>query len=400
MGIVYVAKDQRIGRRVALKTIAVTQAQLDDSTTPREFHTRLQREAEVSGSLSHPNIVALYEAGYEDDRISYLAMEFVEGQTLLAMMKAATPSPLDLETSLRVMSDVLRGLTHAHNAGIVHRDIKPANVLITNEGVAKITDFGIARPQNSSLTAAGALMGTPNYMSPEQILGQTLTPKADVFSAGVMLYEMLTAVKPFAGGDLTGTLHNILRVEVPHVSDVNPAVPRHVGDVIARMMAKDPGARPAAAEAAQLLAPAQEPVAIAPPPAGRPWIWIAVAAAAILIPAITGIAIATHRVEQPTVEITPAKMQEFEEKKRELDRAESALQSGKYQEALDRYNAYLAKYPTSTTAVDGRDRAREALAKQNSEANAPKPKHRRRGSRDDDISPSELLDRLKRIFKH
>ena len=398
MGTVYLARDRRIGRRVALKTISISPRQLDDSTSPAEFYLRLQREAEVVGSLVHTNIVALYEAGYQDGRISYLAMEYVEGKTLLDVMKAGAPSTVEPATALRVIDDVLRGLACAHSRGIIHRDIKPANILITPDGVAKIADFGIARPQNSSLTAAGALMGTPNYMSPEQVLGQTLTQKADIFSTGVMLFEMLTAVKPFAGGDLTGTLHNILRSEVPHASDVNPAVPRRVGDVVARMVSKDAGARPTAEEASESLRRTDSPVG--PGPAeSRPYVWlISAAAAGVIILIVSGI-IAVHSGEQPTVQITPAKMREFDEKRRELERADNALQAARYQEALDRYDAYLVKYPASSAAIEGRDRAQDALDRQAAPA-AVKPPRRHRKSRDEDISPAELLNRIKKVFKH
>jgi len=400
MGTVYLARDRRIGRLVALKTISISPRQVDDSTSPAEFYLRLQREAEVVGSLVHTNVVTLYEAGYQDGRISYLAMEYVEGKTLLDVMKAGAPSTVEPATALRIIDDVLRGLAYAHARGIIHRDIKPANILITPDGVAKIADFGIARPQNSSLTAAGALMGTPNYMSPEQVLGQTLTQKADIFSTGVMLFQMLTAVKPFAGGDLTGTLHNILRSEVPNASDVNPAVPRRVGDAIARMVAKDPEKRPAAEEASESLRRTESPAG--PGPAeSRPYVWLAGAAAAVTLFVSAGALIATHSSGQPTIEITPAKLREFDEKRRELDRAGNALQAARYQEALDRYNAYLVKYPASSAAIEGRDRARDALARQAApEQTAAKSPKRHRRSRDEDISPAELLNRLKKVFKH
>ena len=130
MGTVFLARDTRIGRRVALKTIA----ELDESTTARDFLRRLQREAEVSGSLVHPNIVTLYEAGYDADRISYLAMEYIEGVTLLERMKEQR---LDVASALRIIDDVLRGLAYAHSRGIIHRDIKPANVMIAPDGTAR-----------------------------------------------------------------------------------------------------------------------------------------------------------------------------------------------------------------------------------------------------------------------
>lgn len=395
MGTVYLARDRRIGRRVALKTISISPQQLDDSTSPEEFYSRLQREAEVVGSLVHPNIVALYEAGYEDGRISYLAMEYVEGRTLLDRMRERG-APLEPATALRIIDDVLRGLAHAHARGIIHRDIKPANILITTDGVAKIADFGIARPQNSSLTAAGALLGTPNYMSPEQVLGHPLTQKADVFSTGVMLFEMLTGVKPFAAGDLTGTLHNILRADVPHASDLNPAVPKSAAAVVARMVSKEPALRPDAEETKRDLR--RTDVLASPQGAKKPHIAL-LSGAALLIVTVVAILLASRPAEQPAVQIPPAQLREFDDKRREIDRAEQAMQAGRYQEALDRYNAYLAKYPASTVAVDGRDRAKQALEPQPAVEQARTPKRHRR-SRDDDISPAELLNRIRKVFKH
>ena len=393
MGTVYLARDRRIGRRVALKTISISPQQLDDSTSPDEFYTRLQREAEVVGSLVHPNIVALYEAGYEDGRISYLAMEYVEGKTLLDVMK--DKGALELATAQRIIDHVLLGLAHAHARGIIHRDIKPANILITTDGIAKIADFGIARPQNSSLTAAGSLMGTPNYMSPEQVLGQPLTQKADVFSTGVMLFEMLTSSKPFAGGDLTETLHNILRAKVPDASETNPAVPESADGVIERMVSKEPAKRPDAEEARRDLRTIQPRSAM---PAAKQTHMFLVSGAAVVIMAIVVALVALRPREQPAIQIAPAQLREFEDKKRELDRAQQLMQGGRYQEALDRYNAYLVKYPASSVAIEGRDRARQALEPEPPSEQAKAPRKRRK--RDEDISPSELLNRLKKVFRH
>ena len=395
MGTVYLARDRRIGRLVALKTISISPEQLDDSTSPEEFYTRLQREAEVVGSLAHRNIVALYEAGYEDGRISYLAMEYVEGKTLLEVM-VGTGGPLEPAKALQIINDVLAGLAYAHSHGIIHRDIKPANILITTEGVAKIADFGMARPQNSSLTAAGALLGTPNYMSPEQIQGQPLTSRADVFSTGVLLFEMLTAVKPFAGTDLTETLHQILRTDVPHASDTNPAVPRSAGDVIERMLSKQADNRPDAEDARRELRKVAVPTALQS--ARQPHLAL-ISAAALLVIAILAVLLASRPREQPAAQITPAQLHEFEDKRRELDRAEQAMQAGRYQEALDRYDAYLLKYPTSSVAIEGRDHAKQALAPPPVAEQAKTPKKHRK-PRDEDISPSELLNRIKRVFKH
>jgi len=207
MGMVYLARDRRIGRRVALKTVQIGQ-KFDDESDATEFFQRLQREAEVCGSMQHPNIVTLYEPGYENNVISFLATEYVEGESLRDRLKRSKPLPLD--DALRIGEDILRGLAYAHAKGVIHRDIKPANILLSSEGQAKIADFGIARPVNSDLTAVGSMLGTPNYMSPEQVKCDTVTTKSDLFSVGVVMYEMLTGVKPFTASDVSGILRNVV----------------------------------------------------------------------------------------------------------------------------------------------------------------------------------------------
>ncbi|HEY8713390.1 MAG TPA: serine/threonine-protein kinase, partial [Thermoanaerobaculia bacterium] len=166
MGMVYLAKDRRIGRKVALKTVHINE-KFDDESEANEFYKRLQREAELCGALQHPNIVTLYEPGYENNVIAWLATEYVEGENLREHMRKRKPLPL--EESMRILEGILRGLAYAHAKGIVHRDIKPANILLTRNGEAKIADFGIARPVDSNLTAVGEMLGTPSYMSPEQV---------------------------------------------------------------------------------------------------------------------------------------------------------------------------------------------------------------------------------------
>jgi serine/threonine-protein kinase len=395
MGTVYLARDRRIGRRVALKVIHLAPNQFDDSTAADEFYRRLQREAEVCGSLLHPNIATLYEAGYEDGRVSYLAMEYVEGETLLELLRRS--GTVTVETALAIAADVLRGLDYAHGKGIVHRDIKPANVLIAADGVAKIADFGIARPMNSSLTRAGSMLGTPSYMSPEQVLGYDLTPRADIFSLGVTLFEVLTGAKPFAGSDLTGTLHNILRQPAPRVSDVNPAVPCTVGDFVGRLLVKEYEPRPTAAEAlaeverlkfgdrgTTLKAAAWSPhsrLRLRVPTGRLAW------GAGTIVLALIGIITFAYRPPEKPQGISPDQLREFDAKRHALAEAKSLFDSGKYQESIARYDAYLQKYPSSVTAQEGRDRARQALERA-----------RRRSKRDEDISPAELLRRLKRAI--
>jgi serine/threonine protein kinase len=409
MGAVYVARDRRIGRRVALKTIQIPAGHFSDDSRSDEYFKRLQREAEVCGSLLHPNIVTLYAVGYENNRVSYLSMELVEGETLLSLMKRFRPDPLPLETALRVCEDVLRALAHAHEKAIIHRDIKPANILIAADGTSKLADFGIARPIDSSMTGAGALIGTPTYMPPEQVLGKQLTTRADLFSLGVVMYEALAGLRPFVGNDITAILHNILTQQVANISDVNPAVPRQVGNFVARLMAKSSDDRPTAAEALQQVATLRAP---APPVTAGPGnpqsAWspssrrIAVAAGALIVFLAVPFFIVRARIDgSPTVTIPQAQIAEFETKRQALAEANAAYEAGRYEESLQRYEAYLLKYPDSVPALEGRDRSQAALdaqkpPEQRKAAAARKPPRKK----DEDISPSELLNRLKKaIFR-
>src|SRR5262249_19672163 len=247
IGKVYLARHRRIGRHVALKIIR-TEQRFDDEADRVEFQHRLQREAELCAALHHPNVVTLFEAGYEDDVIAFLATEYVEGESLQARLKKTRPLPLD--DALRISADVLRALAYAHSKGVIHRDIKPGNILIATSGEAKITDFGIARPVNSSLTSTNSLLGTPNYMSPEQVKSSAITPRADLFAAGVVMYEMLTGIKPFSAAEISGILYNVVNLDPPPVDKLNPTVPRAVSKIVARLLTKAPQARyPGAAEA-------------------------------------------------------------------------------------------------------------------------------------------------------
>jgi serine/threonine protein kinase len=398
MGTVYAARDRRIGRRVALKTIRIGPDQFSDDSAADDFFKRLQREAEVSGSLLHPNIVTLYEAGYKDDRLSYLAMELVEGETLFARMKRSRPDPLPVDETLAIAEDVLRGLAHAHEKSIIHRDIKPANILIAGDGTAKIADFGIARPQDSSMTGAGALLGTPNYMPPEQVTGKAMTTRADLFSVGVVMYEMLTSVKPFAGSDVTAILHNILRQEVANAADVNPAVPRAVGDFIERLMKKSADARPTSAEALEQIAVLRRPV-VAPTTPERRVIrprHAALIVGAVLLPLLIAAGVIATRIDSsPATGISQSQLNEFDAKRRALAEAQASFDAGRFEESVQRYDAYLQKYPQSVAATEGRARAQAALDEQQKKSK----KTRRNQKRDEDISPSELLNRLKRAIR-
>ncbi|MGZ4809507.1 MAG: serine/threonine-protein kinase [Thermoanaerobaculia bacterium] len=403
MGMVYLARDKRIGRKVALKTVQVEQ-QFDDDADANEFYLRLQREAEVCGSMQHPNIVTLYEPGYTNTVISYLATEYIDGESLRQRLKRSKPLPL--AEAVRIGEDILRGLVYAHTKGIIHRDIKPANILLTLEGQAKIADFGIARPVDSSLTAAGSMLGTPNYMSPEQVRCGEITTRSDLFSVGVVLYEMLTGQKPFTAPELTGILRNVVELVPPLASQVNAEVPEPLARFVARLFEKKPedridSAATALAELQKLkaqIAPVKLEVieelspdmaiASATPKADRsmhsstdrnfddvtppvtsvhgtgaipPTLFWAVVSplAAILI--IAGTVIRLNSDPRPSVTIPATKQAEFVAKRHALDEARQLFAAAQYEQSVNAYDDYLRRYPNSITAQNGRNEAAKAL---------------------------------------
>jgi serine/threonine-protein kinase len=254
MGTVYDARDPVIDRRVAIKTIPLAAA---EDAEGAEALARFQREAQAAGRLQHPNIVGVYDYG-ETDTLAYIVMEFVDGTSLKARLdKQERFTPAD---TVRIMEQVLAGLQYSHARGVVHRDIKPANIMLTADGVVKIADFGIARIESSSLTQAGTIMGTPAYMSPEQFMGATVDARTDIYSAGVMLYQMLAGERPFEGS-MTGIMHKALHTEPPPPSAISVTSPVGLNAVVAKAMAKRPEQRfaDAAAFAAAMRAGLEAP---------------------------------------------------------------------------------------------------------------------------------------------
>ncbi|WP_202614881.1 serine/threonine-protein kinase, partial [Elioraea sp. Yellowstone] len=235
-GTVWRATDPVIERTVAIKTIKLDHA--GDQEAAEEI-ARFKREAQAAGRLSHPNVVAVYDYG-EQDGLAYLVMEHVEGGSLKGLLDKGERLPL--KEVARVMDELLAALAHAHEKGVVHRDIKPANVMLTRSGQVKVTDFGIARIESSTMTQAGTVLGTPAYMSPEQFRGEPVDPRTDVYSAGVVLYQLLTGDKPFEGS-FTAIMHKVLNVEPPRPSEISGAVPPPLDAVVAKAMAKRPQAR-------------------------------------------------------------------------------------------------------------------------------------------------------------
>ncbi|OGA54599.1 MAG: hypothetical protein A3F74_22410 [Betaproteobacteria bacterium RIFCSPLOWO2_12_FULL_62_58] len=237
MGIVYKAFDPHIRRAVAIKTI---RKELIDDDRADEMIARFRNEAQAAGRLSHPGIVAVYEYG-EDDALSYIAMEYVQGNPLREYFNRNTR--FEERDLVSIMAQLLDALDYSHQQGVVHRDIKPANIIIMTNGRLKIADFGIARIDSSTLTQIGAVMGTPGYMAPEQYSGDTVDWRADIFSAGVVLYQLLTGQKPFSG-TAESVAYKICHENPPPPSQADPGRGWERYDPLtANALAKDPDAR-------------------------------------------------------------------------------------------------------------------------------------------------------------
>ncbi|MFL9961251.1 serine/threonine-protein kinase [Paraburkholderia sediminicola] len=236
MGVVYRAFDPHIERRVALKTI---RNELFDSGERASLMARFRNEAQAAGRLSHPNIVAVYDYG-EADGTAYIAMEYVDGRSLEAFLRAG--EPLDLHAALDWFTQLLAGLAYAHEHGVVHRDIKPANLLVTPRGRLKVTDFGIAHIESSTMTVVGSVVGTPSYMAPEQFCGDSVDGRSDLFSAAVVLYQMLTGQRPFAGPPAS-VMQQVLRDTPPRPTQRNPTLPAALDAVLMRALSKERAAR-------------------------------------------------------------------------------------------------------------------------------------------------------------
>src|SRR5438067_1701257 len=242
MGIVYEALDPKLHRKVAIKTILISQL---DEETAKDFSMRFVREAHAVARLNHPNIVQVYDFGEEGD-IAYLVMEFIRGDELKSTL--STGRQFDRKEWVRTMCELLDGLEFAHEAGVVHRDIKPANVMLDSQGRAKLTDFGVARVTDSDRThaertQAGTVVGTPAYMSPEQIQGQRIDRRTAIFSAGVILYQFLTGQKPFTGEGAWTVAKKIIQEDPPMPSSINMALSPEFDRVVAKALAKNPDQR-------------------------------------------------------------------------------------------------------------------------------------------------------------
>ena len=232
MGTVYKAVDPIIDRTVAIKTINLNLSRQE----LEEYEARFQQEIKAAGRLNHPNIVTIYDVG-KTDQVAYMAMEFLEGQELKDIITSGKLLPSD--QMVDIISQVADGLWFAHQQNIVHRDVKPSNIMVMRGGIAKITDFGIARLPNSAVkTMTGLILGSPRYMSPEQVIGKTIDARSDTFSLGVVLYEALTGVAPFDGDNVNAIMYATVNTTPVPPSHHNRNIPAMLDLIVAKAMAK------------------------------------------------------------------------------------------------------------------------------------------------------------------
>jgi len=232
MGVVFKATDSVLQRTVAVKTVNMAM----EKDHADKYEARFYQEARAAGALNHPNIVTVYDAGKAGE-VVFMAMEYIQGVELRSLLVEG--QPMGVSQAISIAAQVAEGLGYAHQRGVVHRDIKPANIMVVSDGPVKITDFGIARMRASAdLTQTGVMLGSPKYMSPEQVIGKRADHRSDIFSLGVILYEMLAGAAPFAGENVTALMYQIVNFAPPAPSEVNRHVPEMLDFVVAKMLSK------------------------------------------------------------------------------------------------------------------------------------------------------------------
>jgi len=241
MGAVFRARDPKIDRTVAIKTISVSASSKHDA---EHYRQRFFREAQAAGRLSHPGIVTIYDVGEDETtQTPFIVMECVEGSSLDRLVAATPGGKLPREIAIRLVQQIAEALDYAHKQGIVHRDIKPANIMVTTEGQPKVADFGIAKLAMAETTLPGHVVGTPAYMSPEQLNGKALDGRSDLFSLGVITYWLLTGVKPFDGDTITEICVQVVTKKPAPPSEIAPGLSGSFDYVLSRALAKDPATR-------------------------------------------------------------------------------------------------------------------------------------------------------------
>ena len=238
MGIVYKARDPKINRLLAIKTIRFSDDFEDKQIA--EVKQRFFTEAELAGKLSHPSIISIHDVG-EDYELTYMAMELLDGKDLDFYCEKENMLPL--RKILDIVADTADALDYAHSKGVIHRDVKPGNIMLLKNGTVKVTDFGIAKAVSSSQTKSGIILGTPNYMSPEQINGKELDGRSDIFSLGSVFYQLLTGRLPFGGKTITELFYQITQAKHPSPRVYNPKVIKPFEQLIDKALAKEPDKR-------------------------------------------------------------------------------------------------------------------------------------------------------------
>ena len=240
MGVVYKARDPKIDRFVAVKTISLS---TQNPEQEREYRERFFHEAQAAGRLLHPGIVTIFDTGEDPEgHIAYIVMEYIAGQSVERMLSEKSKK-LPLDKALLLTEELAEALDHAHGQGVIHRDMKPANVLVTPQGHAKIADFGIAKMNMAYMTLRGQVIGTPAYMSPEQLEGEAVDQRSDLFSLGAILYRMVTGYGPFQGNSTATVCFKVANRDPLRASALDPELPPELDSVIARAMAKEPSQR-------------------------------------------------------------------------------------------------------------------------------------------------------------
>jgi predicted Ser/Thr protein kinase len=377
MGVVYKGRDPQIDRLVAIKLMLAAEG-LDPSNL-QQWRERFLREARAAGRLAHPHIVTIHDVGEEQGR-SFLVMEFIQGQTLESVLRAQRNLPL--EEAVTIGEQVAGALDYAHRHGVVHRDIKPANILLTQEGIVKVTDFGIARIAGAAFTKTGHVLGTPSYMSPEQISGLKVDGRSDIFSLGAVLYELLSGEKAFHGETISTVMYRIIHEDPTPLRRLNAAFPHAVDACLKKALAKDPARRYARADdLARDLRGVIEPKAMSRPPAptvtatrvaaprapsplpaprrASPWWWLGlggVAAAGLAL--ALGLWLRPSRAPAPPIQTTPRVEVAEVEARRKADAERLAVE----RQRLEVEKARLAQQQAALEAE--RKRAAEELARQ------------------------------------
>ena len=236
MAVIYKAQDMELGRLVTIKVLRPS------LVSDPEFLMRFKREAQAAANLSHPNIVIVYDVGQDGPKTHYIVMEYVPGQDLKKLIRAR--GSFSVDEALAIIIEVCKGVGYAHRAGLVHCDVKPQNILVTPDNRIKVTDFGIARALTGAAPQVEDMVwGSPHYFSPEQAAGETPTPASDVYSIGVVLFELLTGRLPFTGSDYQELAMAHLKEQPPSILDLNPALPPELDKIIRKVMSKEPSAR-------------------------------------------------------------------------------------------------------------------------------------------------------------